>query len=70
MAPATGTRFKREKPRMENKEDIKYLLEEIWDFQPDKTFYKIFSRHASKGIQDVVNQTKDELKNLTWRDEN
>ena len=67
---ASGTRSKRKKRRVENKEDIKHLQEEVWDFLPDQTFYKIFCRDASKGIQDVLNLTKDELKTLTWRDDN
>jgi hypothetical protein len=70
MDPATGTRSKREKRRVENKEDIKHFLEEVLDLLPDETFYKKFSRDASKEIQDVLNQTKDELKNLTWKDIN
>ena len=67
---ASATRSKREKRRVENKEDIKHFLEEVLDLLPDETFYKKFSRDASKEIQDVLNQTKDELKNLTWKDIN
>ena len=48
MTPASVSN--REKRRTENKEDIEHLLEEIQDFNPDETFYKIFSREAKKGI--------------------
>ena len=68
MAPKL--RPKREKRREETKEDIKNLLREVWDFDPEETFYKIFSRQASKGIQDAIDLSKEELKDLTWRENN
>ena len=62
MDPATRSNI--QKRRTETQEDIKHLLEEIQDFDPDETFYKIFSREAKKGIQDVIDMSKDELKEL------
>ena len=59
MAPEL--RSKREKRRSETKEDIEHLLEEIFDFGPDKTFYKIFSRQASHGSQRITSMSKEEL---------
>ena len=44
MAPELGS--KREKIWAENQEDIKHLLEEVWDFDPEETFCKIFSKQA------------------------
>ena len=68
MAPEL--RSKREKRRVETKEDIRHLLEEIYDFDPEETFYKIFSKQAIKGIQDSMNLSKEELKNHTWIEDN
>ena len=63
-------RSKREKRRVENKEDIKNLLEEIWDFFPEESFYEIFTKAASKGIQDILNLPKDDLRALKWIGDN
>ena len=68
MAPET--RSKREKRRVETKEDIKHLLEELWDFDLEENFYKIFSMEASKGIQDDTNLCKEQLENLKWKERN
>ena len=68
MAPEL--RHNREKRRSKTKEDIKNLIEEVWGFGLDETFYKIFSRQASKGTQDVIDLTKEELKELTWIEDN
>ena len=62
MAPTT--RSNKYKRRLENKEHIKNLLEEVWDFDPDENFSKIFSREAKKGIQDVIDMSKEELREL------
>ena len=61
---ASGTRSRREKRRADTKEYIKHLQEEVWDFQPEENFYKIFSRAATKGIQDAIDLTKEQLENL------
>ena len=66
MAPVT--RSNREKRRTEIQEEIKHLLEEAWDFNPDETFHKIFFREAKKGIQEVVDMSKKELKEFKWRE--
>ena len=67
---ASGTRSKREKRRAETKEDIKHLLEEVCDFSPEDDFYTIFSRAVTIGIQDAINLTKEQLENLTWKENN
>ena len=68
MAPKL--RSKREKRREETKEDINHVLEEVWDFDPEENFYKIFPRKERKGIQDATDLSKEELKDLTWRENN
>ena len=68
MAPEL--RSKRAKRRAETKEDIKHLLGEVWDYDLDRTFYKIFSRDSREGIKDVINMTNEDLKELTWREDN
>ena len=67
---ASGTRSNREERRAETKEDIKHLLEEVWDFCSEENFYKILSRAATKGIQDSIILTKEQLETLTWKEKN
>ena len=66
MAPTT--RSNRDKRRAENQEDINHLLEEVWGLDPEETFYKIFSRESKKGIQDVIEMSKEDLRELKWRE--
>ena len=66
MSPVT--RSNRDKRSAENQEDIKHILEEVWDFDPDETFYKIFSRESKKGAQSVIDMSKEELKDLNLRE--
>ena len=63
-------RSKRENRKAETQEDIKYLLEEVWNFDPEGTFYKIFSKQDRNGSQDAVDLSKEELKDFTWRGNN
>ena len=63
-------RSKREKKRVETKEDIKHLFEKVWDYDPDRTFYKIFVREAREGIQHVIDISKKGLKDLEWVEDN
>ena len=51
------------------KEDVKHLLEELWDAEEDETFYKIFTRGTKKGTHKFVNFSKDELKDLSYRED-
>ena len=71
MAPATkpSSLTSRENRRKANEEDIKHVLEELWDFKPEDIFYKIVSREARKGIGGFFYLTKDELLSLTWKDD-
>ena len=68
MAPEL--RSKTEKKRAETKEDVEHLLEEIFDFRPDKTFYKIFARQTSHGIQHITIRSKEDLEKLEWKEDN
>ena len=62
---ATELRSKREKRRTKTKEDIKNILEEIWDFDPEEHFYKMLSRQYRRDIQDAINMIKEDRKELT-----
>ena len=62
-------RSKGEKRRIESKEDIKHILEEILDFVPDEMFYKVFSRKARHGIQHITNMSKEYLAKLEWKED-
>ena len=68
MAPvSSATSHNSEKRRADNQEDIKHLLEEVSDFDPDETFCKIFSIGSKKGVKDVIDMSKEELKKIKWR---
>ena len=70
MAPISSTsRSSRENRRAENQEDIKHLLKEVWYFDLDETFCKIFSIEAKKGIQDVIDMSKEDLREIKWRED-
>ena len=68
MAPEL--RSKREKRRAEIQEDTKHLLEEVQDFDSEETLCKISTRQARNGIQDAIDLSKEELKDLTRRENN
>ena len=71
MVPATNLRSsKREKRRADIKEDVKHLLEEVWDFFPEESFYKIFTKYSLKGMSDIINLPKEDLKLLKCKDDN
>ena len=68
MAPANSS--KRDVRREEHQEDIRNLLEKICDYDPDENFYKTFSREANKGIQHIIDRSKEKLRDLKWREDN
>ena len=41
----------REKRKAALKDDAKNLLEEMWNFEEEETYYKIFTRESTKGMQ-------------------
>ena len=66
MAPET--RSKKAVRAQAIQEDIIHLLEEVWDYSPEDTFYKIFKREARKGINYIINLEKEDLKELSWKE--
>ena len=51
MAPVSSTTtHDRENRRGDNQVEIKNLLEEVWGFDPDESFYETFSNEAKKGV--------------------
>ena len=37
------------------KEDVKHVLEELWGYEPDGIFYKVFEREAkTRGVDDIL----------------
>ena len=53
------------------KEDIKHILEELWDLAEEKTLYKVFTIECleTNNIQDVLQHSKTELKDLSCKDD-
>ena len=65
---ATATRSRKAERAQIIQEDIKHLLEEVWDYSPEDTFYKIFKREVRKGINMIVNLEKEDLEKLSWKE--
>ena len=51
------------------KEDVRHLLEELWDIEEDDMFYKFFTRYTNRGMQQFINCSKDELQDLSYRED-
>ena len=64
----TETRSRKAERAIAIQEDIKHLLEEVWNYEPEDIFYKIFKREASKGINMIVNLEKEDLEKLSWKE--
>ena len=64
----TGTRSKKAERAQAIREDIKHLLEDVWDYDPEDTFYKTFKKEARKGINMIVNLEKEDLEKLSWKE--
>ena len=56
--------------REQNKEDVAHLLEEVWCIELEETFYNIFNKLAIRGIDNVVELSKEDLESVTWKDDN
>ena len=54
------------------KEDIKHIFEELWDLAEENTLYKMFTRECleANNIQDALQHSKAELKELSCRNDN
>ena len=53
------------------KEDIKHVLEELWDTEEEEPLYKTFTREClgAKRIQDVLQCSKADIQDLSCRDD-
>ena len=53
------------------KEDIKHVLEELWDIGDEEPFYKIFSKQCigTKSVIDIIRSDKETLKELSHEDD-
>ena len=52
------------------KEDIDYVLEELWGYGPEEIFYKIFERETKiGGVDDIFHLTKEDILKLPCRDD-
>ena len=47
-----------------------HLLEEVWCIEPEDKFHKIFKKIATRGINAVIELSKEDLESLTWKEEN
>ena len=59
----------REQRKVALKEDVKNLLEELWDAEEEEIFYKIFIRETSKGFHKVLYHSKEEFRELSYRED-
>ena len=59
-----------EKRKKYNEEDVKNVLEELWDCKLGETFHKIESRIAKRDIDTLLTISRDELLNLTCKEDN
>ena len=46
------------------KEDVKHLLEELWDAEETDALHRIFARESRRGIQNVLLCSEEDLKDL------
>ena len=61
----------RKKRKEALKEDIKHVLEELWDLEEEEPLYKIFTRKflGVWSIQEVLQYPKAEIKDTSHRDD-
>ena len=59
----------KEKSKEALKEDIKHLLEEIWDTEEGEMFYNIFTRESAKETHKVLRCSKEEVQQLSCRED-
>ena len=51
-------------------EDAKHALEELWGYEPEDSFYKIFKRESkTAGVEDNLALSKKEILELSHRDD-
>ena len=50
-------------------EDVKHVLEELWSYEPEDVFYKVFKREAKTGgVDNVLALPKKDILELSYRD--
>ena len=59
--------MERAKKQDDIKEDIKHVLEELWESPPEDMPYKIFARESHLGVDDVPVLSKEDLHDLLHR---
>ena len=51
-------------------EDAKHVLEELWGYEPDDVFYKVFKRESKTGgVDDILALSKKDILELSCRDD-
>ena len=51
-------------------EDAEYALEEIWGYEPEDAFYKVFKRESKTGgVEDILALSKKDILDLSYRDD-
>ena len=65
---ATATRSKKAERAQAIQENIKHLLDEVWDYDPEDAFCKIFKRESRKGMNVIANLEKEDLEKLSWKE--
>ena len=51
------------------KEGVKHLLGELWDDEEEETSHEMFTRDTKKGMHKFLNYSKEELKDLSYRED-
>ena len=63
---ADATRSQRQKSL---KEDVKHLLEELWEAEKEDALYKIFTKESKRGMQKFLRYSREDLKDLSYVEE-
>ena len=51
-------------------EDVKHVLEELWAYEPEDVFYKVFKRELKTGgVEDILALSKKDILDLSCRDD-
>ena len=57
----------RDQRKIARQEDLKHLLEEVWDCEPDSPFAATVKRESTEGIQELIYLQKSELASFSYR---
>ena len=51
-------------------EDVKYVLEALWEYEPEDAFYEVFKRETKTGgVEDILALSKKDILELSCRDD-